>query len=215
MSSISGLGVCIVLGFVAGALGRRILWCCMCNSTRWSSGNISIVSTSSGGVSTVVVNGKKYIFPRCNDISDVGGKIYLDGKLYDEKNSTDLEKDMMVANKIELHIHPIGDKQAPNITTSSNVVVHGNAGDVRSTDGDVEIGGTVTGCSNHMRCLHSSSRLTTLIRLRAKAPSKTPPTLLLPSSTSLLSRSSSLSIHSFLSSVPSGLLPPPLMGFVV
>jgi hypothetical protein len=145
MSSISGLGVCIVLGFVAGALGRRILWCCMCNSTRWSSGNISIVSTSSGGVSTVVVNGKKYIFPRCNDISDVGGKIYLDGKLYDEKNSTDLEKDMMVANKIELHIHPIGDKQAPNITTSSNVVVHGNAGDVRSTDGDVEIGGTVTG----------------------------------------------------------------------
>lgn len=113
----------------------------------------SITSLYSGagfsGSSYAEINGKKYVFPAGSNISIVNGTIYINGKIWtgDAKQNSQLEKDLAIAQKIELHIHvDEKDKNKNNVEANAGtVIVHGSVQTLQSVSGDVTVNGDVNG----------------------------------------------------------------------
>lgn len=70
----------------------------------------------------------------------------VDGKPYGDEDNEASRKDLELANKIEIHIHPDGKGNTPDIEASSApITVHGNAGEVTTSNATVHVGRDVTG----------------------------------------------------------------------
>lgn len=109
-------------------------------------GNGNVFSTTSGwgGGSTMNINGRQFSCPAGSSMSIVNGRVYVDGKEW--KDGSPASKELEIASKIEVHLYPTEKCPIHSVqTVSAPVIVHGNAGDVSTTDGGVNIKGNVTG----------------------------------------------------------------------
>jgi hypothetical protein len=108
------------------------------------SGNstVSIGSFSSAGQGICRINGIEYKFPGGKDISIQNGVLLVDGQSYQEADA----ESMLLAEKIEIHIHPDATGIVPDVTASCvPIVVHGNARDVQTSNASVTVDQNVLG----------------------------------------------------------------------
>lgn len=104
-----------------------------------------VVSLSIFHSSIITVNGKTYRIPDARNVAVIDGDIFVDGRSWtnDFEQRSALAKDLQIAKKIELHIHP-SKNRLPNVVSNVGLtVVHGNAHDVSSDTGDIRVFGDV------------------------------------------------------------------------
>lgn len=124
--------------------------------------NTSIVNTNGSGLSSVTLNGKTYHI-KGNNISIQNNDIFVDGVKFGGNTDEPSQKEIDVAQKIEVHIHPDSKGNVPDITAAHvPVTVHGSAksvfnsnglitvqqnveGNVQTSNGEIKVGGNVGG----------------------------------------------------------------------
>lgn len=101
-----------------------------------SQNNMSVSSNSIVmNSNNVKLNGKTYNIPSCSSISIVNGTLYVDGKVFDEEEKREV-----------VHITVVVNGDAGNIEFfNGSATVHGSSKQIKTTNGDVNIGGDVVG----------------------------------------------------------------------
>lgn len=98
---------------------------------------VSISNICASGGSSISINGRTYTNLSGGSLCVINGQVLIDGKPYDDANCSQMDKDLQLAKKIELHVYTDA-KQMPQskLEAKTTTVVTASRLEIRSTQSE-------------------------------------------------------------------------------